>query len=178
MRIMLLAPHPFYQERGTPIAVDLLAKALENRGECVDILAYHEGEDIAYSRNITIHRIPPQRFANNIRPGFSIKKLICDVAMYKKAAALARSNNYDCIHAVEESAFMARRIARKHSIPYIFDMDSSMPQQIADKLPIAKHFLPIMRKFEAMIVRSATAVVPMCQALADTGTTDPFIIDH
>ena len=28
MNILLLAPHPFYQERGTPIAVDLLLKVL------------------------------------------------------------------------------------------------------------------------------------------------------
>jgi len=168
MRILLLAPHPFFQERGTPIAVDLLAKALAERGESVDILAYHEGEDLSYDGDVTIHRIPDQRFAKNIRPGFSLKKLICDVAMYRKASQLAHDNSYDCIHAVEESAFMARRIARRHKIPYIFDMDSSMPQQIADKLPIAKPFLPIMRRLEAMIVRSAAAVVPMCKALADT----------
>ena len=31
-RILLLAPHPFYQERGTPIAVDLLLGALSRRG--------------------------------------------------------------------------------------------------------------------------------------------------
>jgi len=168
MRILLLAPHPFYQERGTPIAVNLLAKALACRGESVDILTYHEGENLAYDGDVTIHRIPNQRFAKNIRPGFSLKKLICDVAMYRKAKQLAHDNSYDCIHAVEESAFMARRIARRHKIPYIFDMDSSMPQQIADKLPIAKPFLPIMRRFEGMIVRSAAAVVPMCKALADT----------
>ncbi len=168
MRILLLAPHPFYQERGTPIAVDLLAKALAERGAHIDILAYHEGEEREYDGNVNIHRIPDQRFANNIRPGFSVKKLICDFAMYRKAARLARDNNYDCIHAVEESVFMARRIARRHSIPYIFDMDSSMPQQIADKLPIARPFLPIMRSLEAGVVRHAAAVVPMCSALADT----------
>ncbi len=167
MRILLLAPHPFYQERGTPIAVDLLARALAERGEHVDVLTYHEGEDLAYDGNISIHRIPNQRFAKNIRPGFSIKKLVCDFAMYRKAKAMARENKYDCIHAVEESAFMAHRIGRKHNIPYIFDMDSSMPQQIADKLPIAKPFLPIMHRLEAGIIRHAVAVVPMCKALAD-----------
>ena len=168
MRILLLAPHPFYQERGTPIAVDLLASALADRGDNVDILTYHEGEDRTYQGEVRIYRIPPPPFVQNIRPGFSIKKLICDVSMYRRASALARDNIYDCIHAVEESAFIARRIARRLGIPYIFDMDSSMPQQIADKIPLAKPVLPLMHRLEAGIIKSADAVVPMCKDLADT----------
>jgi glycosyltransferase involved in cell wall biosynthesis len=168
MRILLLAPHPFYQERGTPIAVGLLAAALADRGETVDILTYHEGEDRAYGANVTIHRIAPPPFAHGVRPGFTLKKLICDAAMYRKASAMARCHAYDCIHAVEESVFMAQRIAIRHKIPYIFDMDSSMPQQIADKLPFARPALPLMRAIEASAVRLAAAVVPMCDALANT----------
>jgi glycosyltransferase involved in cell wall biosynthesis len=168
MRILLLAPHPFYQERGTPIAVDLLASTLAMRGEIVDILAYHEGHDRSYPSNVTIYRIKPPPFTKNIRPGFSLKKLICDIAMYRRAAALAKANHYDCIHAVEEAAFMARRIARQHNIPYIFDMDSSMPNQIIDKIALAKPLLPIMRRLEASVIRSAAMVVPMCEALAET----------
>jgi len=170
MHILLLAPHPFYQERGTPIAVDLLASALSERGDDVDILAYHEGENRTYSGSgkVTIHRITPLFPVHNLRPGFSLKKLVCDAAMYRKASRMAHAKSYDCIHAVEESAFMARRIGAHLGIPYIFDMDSSMPQQIADKLPIAKPLLPIMHKFEAGIIKSAAAVVPMCKALADT----------
>ncbi len=168
MRILLLAPHPFYQERGTPIAVGLLAAALAERGESVDILTYHEGEDRSYGDNVTIHRIATPPFAKGVRPGFTVKKLICDVVMYRKACTMARHNAYDCIHAVEESAFMAKRIAARHQVPYVFDMDSSMPQQIADKLPIARPVLPLMRAIEAGAVRRATAVVPMCDALADT----------
>ena len=44
MKILLLAPQPFYEERGTPIAVDLLLKALSDRGESVDVLTYPIGE--------------------------------------------------------------------------------------------------------------------------------------
>jgi glycosyltransferase involved in cell wall biosynthesis len=170
MRILLLAPHPFYQERGTPIAVDLLATALAERGETIDILTYHEGADRSYAGDVNIHRIAPPPFAHGIRPGFSIKKLICDAAMYPRAAKMARDNTYDCIHAVEESVFMARRIGRRHNIPYIFDMDSSMPQQIADKLPVAKPILPMMRALEAGAIRAAAAVVPMCDSLADAAS--------
>lgn len=167
MRILLLAPHPFYQERGTPIAVDMLISALAKRAEQLDVLTYHEGEDRPYPPNVTIRRIPPQPLAHNIRPGFSLKKLVCDAAMYRVAWKMARNRQYNCIHAVEESVFIARRVGRKLGIPYIFDMDSSMPRQIADKLPIARPLLPLMRNIEKHWIRDAAAVVPMCRELAD-----------
>lgn len=166
MRILLLAPHPFYQERGTPIAVDLLLRALAKRGDRVDVLTYAEGEDRAYGPGVAIHRLRTPRFLRNIRPGFSLKKLLCDAWMAPHAMRLARQNAYDCIHAVEESAFIARRIGRKLGIPYVFDMDSSMPRQIADKLPLASPLLPLMRALERRVIRDAAVVVPMCEAIA------------
>ena len=73
MRVLILAPHPFYQERGTPIAVDLLIRALTERGDVVDLLTYHEGGDRTYER-FQIYRIRPVPAVNNLRPGFSAKK--------------------------------------------------------------------------------------------------------
>ncbi len=167
MHILLLAPHPFYQERGTPIAVDLLLQALVKRGDRVDVLTYHEGEDRDYGPSVTLHRIRAPRFIRHIRPGFSLKKLVCDAIMVPHAMRLARVQRYDCIHAVEESVFIARRISRRRGIPYIFDMDSSMPRQIADKLPFLAPLLAPMRAMERRAIREAAAVVPMCDALAD-----------
>lgn len=166
MNILLLAPHPFYQERGTPIAVDLLLRALAKRGDRVDVLTYAEGETRDYGPRVAIHRIQTPRFLRNIRPGFSLKKLLCDAYLAPHAMRMARKTAYDCIHAVEESAFIARRIGRKLGIPYVFDMDSSMPRQIADKRPILSPLLPLMRALERRVIRDAVAVVPMCDAIA------------
>ncbi len=33
MRILFIAPQPFYEERGTLIAIDLLLRALNERGD-------------------------------------------------------------------------------------------------------------------------------------------------
>ncbi|MBI4486503.1 MAG: glycosyl transferase family 1, partial [Acidobacteria bacterium] len=46
MRILLLAPHPFFQHRGTPIAEKALIEFLSSEGHEVDVLTYHEGEDV------------------------------------------------------------------------------------------------------------------------------------
>lgn len=174
MNILLLAPHPFYQERGTPIAVDLLIKTLAERGEHIDVLTYHEGQERTYPGPGTVRllRIPPPLACRNIPPGFSLKKLRADVAMYRMAMRLVRENRYDLVHAVEEAVFIAMRIQHRVGIPYIYDMDSSMSRQIADKIPIAKCLLPFMRWCERKAIRGAAAIAAVCDALADQARAD------
>ena len=74
MKILLLAPHPFYQARGTPIAVNTVLEFLSSRGHEVDVLTYHEGADVNIP-NCRIYRIPRVPGVRNIRPGFSLKKV-------------------------------------------------------------------------------------------------------
>ena len=62
--------------------------------------------------------------------------------------------------------FLAMWLKRHHGVPYVFDMDSSMPRQIADKMRILSPILPLMRRFERAAAKGALAVVPMCDALA------------
>ena len=180
MNILLLAPHPFFQERGTPIAVNLLLKVLSEHGHTVDVLTYHIGTDVAH-RNVAIHRIRNIRSIRTIRPGFSLKKIICDVFMLADAFKMARGGRYDVIHAVEESVFMASMIRRFLGIPYVYDMDSSMPRQIAEKTPLFRIFLPFMRWCERRAIRRAMAVVTMCDSLAkvarDAGATRILVLN-
>lgn len=166
MRVLILAPHPFYQERGTPIAVDLLIRALTERGDVVDLLTYHEGGDRTYER-FQIYRIRPVPAVNNLRPGFSAKKIYCDIFMFFRFIGLMRKNKYDIVHAVEESAFMALLVCPLTRTPFVYDIDSSMTTQLIDKLPALKPMRRILGFFESLPMRYAKAVVPMCDALAD-----------
>lgn len=165
MRILLLAPHPFYQERGTPIAVNLLLQTLSELGHTVDVVTYHEGTDVAYP-GVTLHRIKRPPFARNVPPGPSLKKILCDLYMLPRALSLARKNAFDLVHAVEESVYMAMLIRRRRGIPYLYDMDSSLARQIAEKFPFLGLVLPVMTRMERAAIRSALAVVPVCDALA------------
>ncbi len=166
MRVLILAPHPFYQERGTPIAVDLLIRALTERGDVVDLLTFHEGIDHVYD-NFKIYRISPLPKVNNLKPGFSVKKIYCDIFMFFRFIDLMWRNNYDVVHAVEESAFMALVVCPFSSTPFIYDIDSSMTTQLIDKLPALKPIRRVLAFFESLPMRYAKAVVPMCDALAD-----------
>jgi glycosyltransferase involved in cell wall biosynthesis len=165
MNILFLAPHPFYQDRGTPIAVDLLLRTLYERGYKIDLVTYHEGKTIEYS-NVNIYRIFNIPFVRNIRPGLSWKKLLCDFFMFFKVPSLVFRKHYQVIHAVEESVFMALFLKFWFKIPYIYDMDSSLSQQIVEKYPTCAFLNPLLKFFEKIAIRNSEVVVPVCDSLA------------
>lgn len=170
MKVLVLAPHPFYQERGTPIAVDMLIGALSDRGEKVDLLAFHEGRDRDYP-NLRIYRIPRIPGVSNIRPGISFKKIVCDVFFFFRILPLVVKNRYDVVHAVEESSFMAMVLRLFTRTPYIADMDSLMSAQVIDRFPFMQYTAPALRWLESLPLRYAALVVPMCDRFAEEART-------
>ena len=165
-KILLIAPHPFYQERGTPIAVDLLIRALSERGYLIDLLTFNEGLDVQHP-GLTIHRVKPFPEVKNVMPGFSGKKIALDVLIFFKFIALMMKNKYKVVHAVEESSFMATLICPLYRTPFIYDMDSSMATQILDKMQFLQPLEKVIRWMESIPMRRAKIVIPVCQALAD-----------
>jgi glycosyltransferase involved in cell wall biosynthesis len=166
MRILVLAPHPFFQARGTPLAVKRVLEFLSSRGHQLDLLTFHEGEDVDIP-NCRIHRIARPLWIRNIRPGFSLKKVVCDVLMFTKCLGMVRRNHYDLIHAVEESAFIAAAMQRIVGIPYVYDMDSSLAEQLVDAYPGLQFAFNTLRKCEAVAVRHSLGVLTVCAALED-----------
>jgi len=166
MRLLLIAPQPFYQERGTPIAVDLLLRVLSERGDEVHVATFHEGTDVSYP-GVTLHRIKPPPLARGVPPGFSAKKLICDAALFFLVNRLVREVRPQLIHAVEESVFFARRIWRRSGLPYVYDMDSSLARQLVESKPLLRGLGKIFQGMETRACRDAAHVVPVCDALAE-----------
>ena len=133
MKLLVLAPQPFYQNRGTPIATLRMLHILSEQGHMIDLLTYHEGEpiDVPNCRHVRIPRLP---LVKNVPPGFSIRKMICDMIMTFYVFRMCRRRQYDVIHAVEESVFMAMMIRALWGTPYIYDMDSSLPSIVSDSI--------------------------------------------
>jgi len=166
MKVLVMAPHPFYQERGTPIAVDLLLQALSERGDQVDLLTFHEGADRSYS-GLRIERIQPWFSIGAIKPGFSFKKILCDVHMMGRYFYYMLTRKYDVVHAVEESSFMALMLCPLMRVPFIVDIDSSMTTQIVDKFSWLRPAERVLSYVESLPIRFAAVVVPVCDALAN-----------
>ena len=169
MKTLFLAPQPFFQERGTPIAVRLAVQVLAKRaGDHIDLLTYHEGEDVEIP-NVELHRISAPKWLNGVTPGISIKKLFCDVFYLIKAFKMvskAKGSQYQLVHAVEESVFIAWLLKKFYGIPYIYDMDSSLAMQLTESWYLLKPLSPLFNYLEKLAVRGSIAVVPICDALA------------
>jgi hypothetical protein len=93
---------------------------------------------------------------------------VCDVFMFFKAIRLVSTKRYDLIHAVEESVFIAVALKYLFKIPYLYDMDSSLAQQMMDKYLFLKPFATVIVLFERLAVKNAKVVSPVCDALAET----------
>lgn len=162
----MLAPHPFYQARGTPIAVRTLLEFLSARGDTVDVLTYPEGAGVDIP-NITVHRVPRLPGLRNIRAGFSAKKLVCDAMMVVACARMVRRTRYDLIHAVEESVFIANAARTLSDVPYVYDMDSSLAEQMVESRPLLGFAMPLFRRLESLAVRGSIGVLTVCAALEE-----------
>jgi glycosyltransferase involved in cell wall biosynthesis len=175
MKILILAPQPFYQERGTPIAVRLLLEVLaenypeQNSSPNIHLVTYHEGTDV------TIHgvrhtRIKALSFLRDIKPGISVKKVIADFFFLLKTLKVvwqARHEQFAMIHAIEESVFIAWFIRLIFGIPYVYDMDSSLSRQMTERWRAFKCLLPVLEFLESVAIKGSIAVIPVCDALAD-----------
>jgi glycosyltransferase involved in cell wall biosynthesis len=165
MRVLILAPQTFYCERGTPISEENLIRVMSARGWQVDVLTYAQGTDLDLPgvRVLRIGHIPG---INDVPTGFSARKLICDVALFRAAVRQVRECEYDFVHGVEEAVYIAAAIRKLYGIPYVYDMDSVLSEQLTNRFSWVHPFLAGLRYAEEIAVSDAVAVVAVCESLA------------
>lgn len=167
MKILLIAPEPFFEVRGTPIAVLQLVKVLSKFKHRVDILTYHIGEDVKV-KNVVIHRTISLPFIRDVPIGPSYVKLVLDFFLFLKALRMCMENHYDVIHAVEESVFFGAILKRIFHIPMIYDMDSSISEDLAhSRLFNNNCFLKMISFLEKWAVKNSTLVLTVCSSLTE-----------
>jgi len=161
----MIAPQPFFQPRGTPFSVLHRLKALSQLGYKIDLVTYHLGQDVSID-NVNIHRAKRVSWVKEIAIGPSKTKMLLDVYVYGRAVELLRRQRYDLIHTHEEAGFFGIRLSKKFGTLHLYDMHSSLPQQLANfKYSRAKILLNIFEKLEAATINSAQAVITICPEL-------------
>jgi len=169
MNILLIAPQPFLEKRGTPLAVLQLLKALGELGHRIDLVSYHLGDDIALPgvRHCRALHLP---FIRRVAKGMSATKLFLDIFVFIQAVRLLLSNRYDCIHGVEEGAIMGGVLTLFWRVPLLYDMDSSIPEQLQESgSRIWSGLVPVglAKALEGWTISRAAAVLPVCKSLAE-----------
>lgn len=165
MRILFLAPQPFYEVRGTPLAVAALTRTLGELGHDVDLLTFPQGE--TWSAPRVCHRRSARLTSGRIRPGFSVGKAFQDVPFALLARRLARSGAYDVVHAVEESAFLVAPFLPAN-VRFVVDMDSDLGEQLAQsKSALARALGPLAQRLHERSLRRADLAIVINQRLEE-----------
>jgi glycosyltransferase involved in cell wall biosynthesis len=166
VRILFLAPQPFFEVRGTPLAVRALVGTLGELGHTVDLLTFPQGvpSPLANVRHLRSLRLPVGR----VRAGASAAKLVLDVPFMAEAVFRMAVGRYDVVHAVEESAHLAAPAARLLRLPLVVDVDSSIPDQLRES-GFARRgpLLWAAETLEGHALRRAAAAVTVCGSLTD-----------
>jgi glycosyltransferase involved in cell wall biosynthesis len=166
MRILFLAPQPFFTERGTPIAVRAAVESLARQGHAVDLVTFHEGSDVDMP-GVNHLRIAQPGKITGVPIGLSGKKLICDLWLAIAALRLLRAGRYDVVHAVEEAVFIGLALRPLTGARLVYDVDSIMSDQIADKLPRARALGGLVRMAEGWAFRRSDLVLAVCPSIAE-----------
>ncbi len=101
MKILVVAPTPFFSDRGTHIRILEEALALEKRGHKIVIATYHIGADLPkhLDTGIDIRRIRRLLFwYKKLEAGPDWQKIILDLMLIRKTFFLARTWKPDIIH--------------------------------------------------------------------------------
>ncbi len=101
MKILVVAPTPFFSDRGTHIRILEEALALEKLGHGITIATYHIGKDISekVETKIDVRRIRRLLFwYKKLEAGPDWQKVILDIMLIRKVFYLARTQKPDMIH--------------------------------------------------------------------------------
>ena len=166
-RILMLAPEPFFEPRGTPFSEYHRIKVLGELGYSVDLVTYPFGHDVSLP-NLRIFRSLKPPFIRGVRIGPSKVKLLLDSLLTITAIRVAVAGRYDAIHSHEEAGVLGVILAKLLGIPHLYDMHSSLPQQLDNFAYTRSRFVRhLFDRAERMMVGGSRVVITICQELQD-----------
>jgi glycosyltransferase involved in cell wall biosynthesis len=171
MRILGIAPTPFFADRGCHMRILGEIQALQRRGHQVLLLTYHLGRDIP---EVPTQRTKEVAWYQKLEAGPALGKFYLDLLLLKKTARAIREFRPEVIHGhLHEGALIglvARRLAGSRA-PVVFDVQGSLTKELdsygwLNKAPFVR---PAFRLAERTITRWAEQSVgsnlAVCQFL-------------
>jgi glycosyltransferase involved in cell wall biosynthesis len=166
----MLAPEPFFEPRGTPFSEYHRIKALVELGHSVDLVTYPIGQDVTLP-NLRIFRSLRPPGVRKVPIGPSAVKVVLDTLMLFTVARRALAGGYDAVHSHEEMGLVGVWVARWLGVPHLYDMHSSLPQQLSNfKFSGSRLLRRVFDRVEQRMVSGSDVVITICQELQDTVT--------
>jgi len=130
LRVLVLAPTPFFADRGCHVRILEEARAVIPCGVELRLVTYHIGRDVP---DFPIDRIASIPWYGKLEAGPSWHKPYLDLLLLFKALKVARSFKPHLIHAhIHEGAFIGALLKKVLRLPMLFDCQGSLTAEITD----------------------------------------------
>jgi glycosyltransferase involved in cell wall biosynthesis len=167
VNIIFVAACPFLEDRGTPLRIEGLARALADANHSVEIVCYHLGRN-PDNAPYRICRLPHFPFYKKTAPGPSPLKPLVDLFLYAKTFSRVHSNSPDVIVGSHvEGGLIGAFLKLSRGIPFFYDAHASF----ADEMK-AFRYLPDVPGvelpfdgLESFIARQADAIGAVSETL-------------
>ncbi|HEY7289029.1 MAG TPA: glycosyltransferase family 4 protein [Vicinamibacterales bacterium] len=168
MRILMIAPEPFFEPRGTPFSEFHRIRAMTALGHEVDLVTYPFGQNVTMP-GLRVFRSMKPPFVDHVKIGPSLAKIPLDALLTLTVARKLLSERYDAIHSHEEGGLIGAVLAAALRIPHLYDMHSSLPQQLSNfAFSRSKLIRRVFLTIERFMIRRSRVVIVICPSLMDT----------
>ncbi len=160
LRVLMVAPTPFFGDRGCHIRILEQARALRRLGVEILLATYHVGRDVPDVPTVRTPRVP---WVRALPIGFSIHKLYLDGLLFAATLRAARRFRPDLLHGhLHEGAVIASVVGRLVGRPAVGDLQGSVTgEMVAHGHMPARGPLPLMvRALERCVVRWSSRLLP------------------
>jgi glycosyltransferase involved in cell wall biosynthesis len=168
MKVLMIAPQPFMEERGVPFAAYHHIKALGLMGFEVDLVTYHLGKTVDLP-GLRVFRIPRLPFIREVKVGPSCAKFPLGVLVFLLAFWRLCSNRYTYLHTHEEAGLMGVILSAIFGRRHLYYMHSDLSQQIeSSEFTDSALLIRLARAVQRFIVCHADGIMAICPDIEKT----------
>jgi glycosyltransferase involved in cell wall biosynthesis len=159
LRVLVVAPTPFFGDRGCHVRIYEEVRALTARGVSCEIVTYPTGADPA---GLTVRRAPrvPGIAIRAVGPGYT--RPIADATLLATALRTARRFRPDVIHAhLHEGIAIGTVLRKRLGTPLVADLQGSLVAELADHKFLSNGSMSasLVGRFERWLVRQPDVVL-------------------
>lgn len=168
-KVLMIAPTPFFSDRGCHVRILEEIYALKKEDVEVDLFTYHLGRDIEGIHTIRTIKVP---WYNKKSPGPSYHKLYLDVFLFTSCffKLLKTRNRPSILHGhLHEGAFIAIFLKVFFKIPVVFDVQGSLVDELQSHKFIKKGKLlyKLFYSLESFIYKRSDHLIVSSKNTAD-----------
>src|SRR5262245_28564397 len=166
MRVLMVAPTPFFGDRGCHVRILEETRALSPHGVEFLVATYHVGRDVP---GVPTARTPRLPWVRRLPVGFSPHKPYLDALLFLSALRAARAFRPDVLHGhLHEGAVLATVLGRLVRRPAIADLQGSLTAELVDHraLPSGGPLPRLARAVERWTVRGPARLLASSSSFA------------